>query len=219
MNLRNNFTKAIAVVFAQCLLISSAFAVTDSPDQLVKQTTENMIAVIKKEKPNYKTNPQRFFNELDTVLSPVVAFDKIARSVMSVRHIKKATPAQLQQFEKAFKTSMIEFYGKALLKYDNQRIDVKPIPANQLSKPRVPVHMTIYAADGTTYPLTYTMFKDGAGEWKLRNVVVNGINIGKVFQSQFDQAMRENQRNIQKVIDDWSNIMKSAQEKTQAKGA
>ncbi|MGI0115639.1 MlaC/ttg2D family ABC transporter substrate-binding protein [Zooshikella sp. RANM57] len=219
MNLRNYLTKAITLVFAQCFLISSALAVADSPDRLVKDTTEKMIAVIKKEKPNYKSNPQRFFGELDKVLSPVVAFDKIARSVMSVRHIKKATPAQLQQFEKAFKTSMIEFYGKALLKYDNQRIDVKPIPAEHLKKPRIPVHMTIYAADGTTYPLTYTMFKNGAGEWKMRNVVVNGINIGKVFQSQFDQAMRENQRNIQKVIDNWSTIMKSAEEKTRAKGA
>jgi phospholipid transport system substrate-binding protein len=36
------------------------------------------------------------------------------------------------------------------------------------------------------------------------NVIVNGINLGLTFRNQFDQAMRDNSRDYDAVIDGWS---------------
>ena len=48
------------------------------------------------------------------------------------------------------------------------------------------------------------MAQNNSGEWKLINVVLNGINLGKSFRDQFAQAMRQNDSNIDKVIATWA---------------
>ncbi|MDE1460613.1 MlaC/ttg2D family ABC transporter substrate-binding protein [Spartinivicinus poritis] len=186
----------------------------ESPDATVKTATDKMLAVIKAGKQSYKKTPDKFYSQLLEVLEPVVAFDVIARGVMSIKYSKNASDKQVVQFTEAFKMSMVEFYGKALLKYDNEKIEVHPVNKATLKKKRVPVNMTIHAADGVTYPLTYTMFKDKkVDQWKMRNVIVNGINIGKLFRTQFSEAMQQNKGDLQQVINNWTDIMKAANEK------
>jgi phospholipid transport system substrate-binding protein len=36
------------------------------------------------------------------------------------------------------------------------------------------------------------------------NVIVNGINLGLTFRNQFDQSMRDNNRDYDAVIRNWS---------------
>ena len=48
------------------------------------------------------------------------------------------------------------------------------------------------------------MAKNKSGEWKLINVVLNGVNLGKSFRDQFAQAMKQNDNNIDKVIATWA---------------
>ena len=147
------------------------------------------------------------------VLEPVVAFDVIARRVMT-RYTKQASDEQIKQFTEAFKTSMIEFYGKALLKYDNNKIEVDKVKAASLRRKSVPVNMTIETVSGAEFPLTYTMFKDKkSGQWKMRNVIVGGQNVGNLFKGAFVQAMKDKKGNLQQVIDNWSDIMSSTQVK------
>ena len=53
-------------------------------------------------------------------------------------------------------------------------------------------------------PERCTMAKNrNTGEWKLINVVLNGINLGKTFRSQFAQAYKQYGGNLDKVIDHW----------------
>jgi phospholipid transport system substrate-binding protein len=56
---------------------------------------------------------------------------------------------------------------------------------------------------GNTHKLSYTLKLNDAGEWKLINVVLNGVNLGDSFTSQFDQAMIKNDKDIDKVIATW----------------
>ena len=40
-------------------------------------------------------------------------------------------------------------------------------------------------------------------QWKLLNVIINGVNLGNTFRSQFDQAMKK-EANLDRVIDNWA---------------
>ena len=42
-----------------------------------------------------------------------------------------------------------------------------------------------------------------SGDWKLINVVMDGINLGKTFRSQFEQAVQKNNGDIDMVIEKW----------------
>ena len=67
---------------------------------------------------------------------------------------------------------------------------------------RASVDLKVYGNDGTIYPVQYSLaLVDGT--WKLRNVVINGINIGLQFRGQFSNYMQQYHNNIDKVIANW----------------
>ncbi len=55
-----------------------------------------------------------------------------------------------------------------------------------------------------------------AGGWSLRNVIINGINIGKLFRDQFADTMQKNRNDLEKTIAGWGEVVAKA--KDAAKG-
>ena len=192
-------------------LASLPFTLMAAPtaQQVVEQTTATLLADLKANKDMYRQDPGKFYAALDKVLGSVVDSEGIAKSVMTVRYSRQATPEQMMRFEENFKRSLMQFYGNALLEYSNQDIRVLPVTGKQ-DPQRVSVGMEI--SDGrSVYPLSYTMVAMD-GTWKLRNVVINGINIGKLFRDQFAQAMQSNRNNLDKVIDNWADTVAKARQ-------
>jgi phospholipid transport system substrate-binding protein len=128
---------------------------------------------------------------------------------MTVKYSRKATPAQMQRFQENFKRSLLQFYGNALLDYDNQGITLDPAKAEDGK--RTSVGMKVRGNNGAVYPVSYTLEKLG-NEWKVRNVIVNGINIGKLFRDQFADAMQRNGNDLDKTIDGWAGEVAKAKQ-------
>jgi phospholipid transport system substrate-binding protein len=59
---------------------------------------------------------------------------------------------------------------------------------------------------GNTHKLSYKLKQVDSGEWKLINVVLNGVNLGESLTAQFDQAMIKNDKDIDKVIATWLDV-------------
>ncbi len=67
---------------------------------------------------------------------------------------------------------------------------------------RAAVTLDIHGKNGAIYPVEYSLvLKDDV--WKLRNVVINGINIGLQFKSQFGFYMQKHRNDIDSVIEAW----------------
>jgi phospholipid transport system substrate-binding protein len=66
--------------------------------------------------------------------------------------------------------------------------------------------MEIRTSKGMVYPVTYTMARID-GQWKVRNVIVEGINIGLLFRDQFAQAMQTQRGDMDAVIDNWGSVV------------
>jgi phospholipid transport system substrate-binding protein len=116
----------------------------------------------------------------------------------------------MTRFQDNFKQSLMQFYGNALLEYNNQGIRVLPA-AGQQDPQRTAVNMEIIDGNGTVFPLSYTMVMQD-GSWKMRNVIINGINIGKLFRDQFAQSMQNNRNDLDRVIDTWSETVARARQ-------
>ena len=182
--------------------------------EVVQQTTTTLLADLKANKEQYRTDPGAFYNALNSILGPVVDVDGISRGVMTVRYSRQASPEQMQRFQENFKRSLMQFYGNALLEYNNQDIRVLPVSGQQ-DPERTSVNMEIKDGKGVVYPLSYTMVNQD-GTWKMRNVVINGINVGKLFRDQFAQAMQDNRNDLDKVIDNWTETVAKARQGTNA---
>ncbi|MFD2980221.1 phospholipid-binding protein MlaC, partial [Klebsiella pneumoniae] len=93
-------------------------------------------------KEQYKSNPNAFYDALNRILGPVVDADGIFRSIMTVKYSRKATPEQMQRFQENFKRSLMQFYGNALLEYNNQGITVDPAKADDGKRASVGMKVT-----------------------------------------------------------------------------
>jgi phospholipid transport system substrate-binding protein len=178
--------------------------------EVVKGTTDALLADLKANKQSYKQDPSAFYAALDRILGPVVDLEGISKGVMTVRYSRGASPEQMKRFEDNFKLSLMRFYGNALLEYDNQEIRI--LPAGGKQEPgREAVNMEVKDSKGTVYPLSYTMVEMD-GSWRMRNVIINGINIGKLFRDQFAQSMKDNRNDLDKVIDSWPETVSRAKQ-------
>lgn len=203
--------RGLLVLLATLPLMGNAVADT-SAHALVQDTTTRMLADLSANKEKYKQDPSDFYNALNTIVGPVVDAEGISKSIMTVKYSRKATPAQMQTFEENFKKGLFQFYGNALLEYNNQGIVVDP--AKDESGDRTSVGMTVKGSNGAIYPVQYTLEKIN-GEWKLRNVIINGINIGKLFRDQFADAMQRNGNDLDKTINNWAGEVAKAKESTE----
>ncbi|MDR8370913.1 ABC transporter substrate-binding protein [Pseudomonas lactis] len=200
--------RGLLVLLAALPIMANA---AGSAHDLVQDTTSRMLADLKANKEQYKQDPSKFYNALNTIVGPVVDAEGISKSIMTVKYSRKATPAQMQTFQENFKKGLFQFYGNALLEYNNQGIVVDP--AKDESGDRAEVGMKVSGSNGAVYPVSYTLTKIN-GEWKLRNVIINGINIGKLFRDQFADAMQRNGNDLDKTINGWAGEVAKAKEET-----
>ncbi|MBK5510317.1 MULTISPECIES: MlaC/ttg2D family ABC transporter substrate-binding protein [unclassified Pseudomonas] len=203
--------RGLLVLLATLPLMGNAVA-DSSAHALVQDTTNRMLADLSANKEKYKQDPQDFYTALNTIVGPVVDAEGISKSIMTVKYSRKATPAQMQTFQENFKKGLFQFYGNALLEYNNQGIVVDP--AKDESGDRTSIGMTVKGSNGAIYPVQYTLEKIN-GEWKLRNVIINGINIGKLFRDQFADAMQRNGNDLDKTINGWAGEVAKAKASTE----
>jgi phospholipid transport system substrate-binding protein len=203
--------KALRNSLFLCLaFISLSVFAAPAAHEVVQQTTTELLADLKANKEQYRSDPAAFYAALNRILGPVVDVDGISRGVMTVRFSRKATPEQMTRFQENFKRSLMQFYGNALLEYNNQDIRVLPVSGQQ-DPQRTAVNMEIKDGNGALYPLSYTMVSLD-GTWKMRNVIINGINVGKLFRDQFAQSMENNGNDLNKVIDTWADTVAKARQ-------
>lgn len=202
---------SLSFVFAS--LVSAADA--QEPHQVVQQTTEKVLAIIKDGKGYYDKDPERFNAQVETAMDQAVDFDGFARGVMGpyasaqryqalkTEEEKAAFRDQVKRFTDTFKRGLIETYAKGLLKFNGQRIETLPPRAGQSEGDSVAVVQNIYGGADKPYVVQYTMRKDRDGGWRVRNVMIEGINLGQTYRNQFAAAAEQNRGDINKVIDNW----------------
>src|SRR3546814_2710774 len=105
---------------------SSDVCSSDLPDQVIKSTTTAIQADITKNVSQYQANKASFYKMVDTQIVPHFDTTYIAKVILGT-HLKEATPAQVAQFEAAFKDMLVHSYADKLLEYyDSVNVDVKP---------------------------------------------------------------------------------------------
>lgn len=203
--------KQTIVMFLFLMLAGGAVADTgevasesavQSPHELVQSITTELLTSIAAHRDSFEQDPEPFFSELDCLLGKAVDFRWIAYNVMGP-YRAQATDEQLQRFAVAFRRDLVETYGRGLVSYGDETIVVLPPDGDLSGQRKATVQQEIRGVDGV-FPLYYSMALNKQGEWKITNVVINGINLGKTFRNQFSQRAQKYGGDIDQVIDSWT---------------
>lgn len=184
--------------------------------QLVEQTTQRVMAIITEAQGYFEQDPERFYQQIEGVLADVVDFDSFARGVMGpyaskqmYLSLKSSTERQqfkerMKRFSDTFREGLVRTYAKGLLAFSGNRIEVLPPTEPEQPGESVTVVQHIYGEADKPYVVHYKLRQNPDGEWKLRNVTIEAINLGKVYQSQFASAAKQYNGDIDKVIANWT---------------
>jgi phospholipid transport system substrate-binding protein len=140
---------------------------------------------------------------IEARLEQDVDFAYIARRVMG-RPGRAASDAQRLQFTDRFRTSLVRTYARTMTGFRISDLRVLDTRIDARRPDRASVQLEVSAADGLVYPLAYSMALTEADGWKVRNVTVNGINLGLTLARQFERALQGH--TLDEVIQGWPNV-------------
>lgn len=180
--------KLLITAFSMLMLSLSAMAV-ESPDALVKRTAEDVLAVVKTDKDIQAGNQQKIFALIEEKILPNFNFEKVSRLVLG-KNWTKATPEQKAAFQNEFKTLLLHTYSTALSKYKNQTIEYKPLRMADTDT-TANVKTLILQSAGQPIAVDYSLDKV-AGNWKVYDIVIEGVSLVTNYRSQFSQEIRQN---------------------------
>ncbi|MEZ5558777.1 MAG: ABC transporter substrate-binding protein [Pseudomonadales bacterium] len=194
--------------FAHAADSASPAVAEQTPEQLIRHTADSVLALIDSSQSYAKEDTERFYREVEALLDPVVDFTGFARSVMSV-HYQDATPEQRERFAETFKWGLVRTYALALTEFRDGEVVVLPPDRPPRNPKRQTVTMEIHTKAGEVYPVLYSMGQSSDGSWRLRNIIINGVNMGLTYRSQFNSAVNDPKYggNLDKVIDAWADML------------
>ncbi|WP_049723626.1 MlaC/ttg2D family ABC transporter substrate-binding protein [Gilvimarinus polysaccharolyticus] len=188
----------VAVVFCMFVAVMARADGAD-PHQLVQQVTDKLVSAAQAH--NDGGDQASFDGQVMAALEPVVAFDYIARVVMG-DYYAEASGEQRRAFAEKFQADLVSTYAKGIATYADSNIKLMA-PAKPIGDARRATVEQEVSHEGSSHKLSYTMGKNRDGEWKLLNVVLNGINLGRSFSSQFKQLANKYQGDVDQVISHW----------------
>ena len=169
-----------------------------SAHDVVSQAAFKIVEVMKKDTDVKK---QELPTVLRQTLTPMVDFERFSKAVMG-KHYEAATPTQRTEFTNVLTETMFGLYTKVLLKFDIANLEVQYPTEDKPFKGSVSMKVTTDGGD--TYNISYSVRQNPQKQWKVRNMILDGINLGLAYRNQFNGAAQRYNGNISMVISNWS---------------
>ncbi len=177
--------KLIALVFAT--LLAATVQAQEAPDVLVKQVTEEVLDIIRKDKDIQNGSAKKVIELVDAKVIPHFNFKHMTALAVG-KDWRKASPQQQEQLAVEFKTLLVRTYSNALTGYKNQKVVYKPFKMNA-GDVDVLVRTEVQQPGNKPVQLDYSLEKLDAG-WKVYDVSVAGISLVTNYREQFGQEVR-----------------------------
>ncbi|MEE8254492.1 MAG: ABC transporter substrate-binding protein [Nitrosomonadaceae bacterium] len=176
----------IAALLSTLLLTPTTWAIETSPDILVNNTAQEVLAIIKRDKDIQSGNKAKILELVESKILPHFNFARMTRLAMG-KNWSKAAPQQQQELQKQFRTLLVRTYYKALSVYSHHTIKVTPLKA--IAGDYATVKTQVIQTHGQPVSIDYSMEKTSNG-WKVYDITVAGISLVINYRSSFNSQIR-----------------------------
>ena len=180
--------KIQTVLFALSLAVAAPAWAGTPPDELVRKTTEEILALTKANRDAYAKDVSRLYKMADEKVLPHFDFARMAQWVLGANW-RSPTPDQRTRFTVEFRDLLVRTYATALLNYTDQKIIYLPL----VSKPGdtdVVVRTEVkQSSGGPNIPIHYTFYKKN-DDWKVYDVSIEGVSLVTNYRSVYAGKIR-----------------------------
>ena len=185
----STFSRRSGLAGAVLLLALAPFAAgastidNSTPQKLIETSSKALLSDLDANRAAYRKDIKALYKVIDTVFLPHVDVSYAAQQVLG-KHWRTASADQRKRFIDAFYRSMLTTYGDALLDFTGDRMRVLPFQGDPAAD-RANVRTEIKRSNGAAVAVAYSLRRDGAGKWKVWDVVIEGISYVKSFREDF----------------------------------
>ena len=214
----------LTVVQSGLVRAERATAAQKGPAEVISEVTAQVMTVVAEADTYFDQDPDRYYQEIDRALAELVDWRGFATAVMGEyysrgRSMDQAGRANLKRqrddFAATLREGLIRSYAKGLLAFGGARMEVEGVEASPQSARVASVTQLVYGEADRVYTIRYQMgqYKDGA--WRLRNLIIETVNLGEIYRNQFSALARDADDDLESVIAQWNDaLVEQAEELT-----
>lgn len=177
------------IIMMLCLIPWVVSAEDKTPHEIIEQTSTEVLAALKNDSSEIKSNPNKINELVDEIILPICDLERMGKYILA-KHWKTATDKQRDSFVTEFKQMLIRNYGKHLAEYSNATVTVIP---EKLAEEKL--YQTVSTKLDTRigskpFQVDY-VFRVTEDSSKVVDVRVEGMSILKTFRTVFAQEIAE----------------------------
>ncbi|MGR9044688.1 MAG: MlaC/ttg2D family ABC transporter substrate-binding protein [Gammaproteobacteria bacterium] len=176
-------------IFSFTALISTALAAEDigKARQVIEQSSEQIKTTLKQSA--YQNDFNKATRFVDGIVTQFVDMPRVSILVLG-KNIRKTTPDQRQRFMQEFKTLLVSTYTRAFLEYKDWRITFSPYNDTK-DDGRTIVKTLVHQPGQQPVEISYRMLLNKAGQWKVYDIIIEGISLVTNYRSSFNQEIAQ----------------------------
>lgn len=170
-------------------LIGVAQAEVLAPDILIRNTVDEVISIVKKDKDIQAGDESKIVALVDAKVLPHFDFERMTQLAVG-RPWRTATPEQRKALVKEFRNMLVRTYTKVFSVYREQAVEVKPVKL-AADATEATVLTTITKPGAQPIPVNYEMRKVESG-WKAYDVFIEGVSMVMSYRGTFTTQIEQN---------------------------
>ena len=192
MSMRNGNTGRLIglLLFAASVTAFEGRAQAPSPDLLVRNTTEEVLTIVRNDKDIKAGKVERIVNLIEEKVAPHFDFTRMTRLAVG-RAWRDATPPQREALIKEFRSLLVRSYSAAFTAYTGVSVEYRPFRFNAGDTEATVQTLIKLPGGAETITVDYDMALTPNG-WKVYDVRVAGasliINYRNLFALELDRG-------------------------------
>jgi len=182
--------KKTAIFLISLLILGTpAVRAAVTPEQLVQQTTNQILETIKAHREVYAKDHDKLYQLAEEKVLPYFDFVRMSQWVLG-RNWRTASEEQRTRFVTLFRDLLVRTYSTALLQYTDQKIIFLPVsaaPGSTQMLVRTEVQQSGGAPD---IPIYYSFYKNRSGDWRVYDVSIDGVSLVTNYRSVYAEKIR-----------------------------
>lgn len=175
----------LCYILCSLLLMSNTIRAGE-PINLMKQTIDDVIDILKNEELKKSEKKLERRNELRKVISERFDFKEMAKRALA-HHWKQRTPEERQEFIPLFSNLLERLYVKKIESYTDEQV---LYTVEKIEDEYAVVKTKIITKRNFEVPIEYRLLKKN-DHWGVYDVVIEGVSLVNNYRNQFNKIIRK----------------------------
>ncbi|WP_456408106.1 MlaC/ttg2D family ABC transporter substrate-binding protein [Thiolapillus sp.] len=178
------------LLFGLTLLLGDMLqAAQPQPVELIRSTADYVLEQVRSRKAELEKDSSGIYDLVQQKVLPHFDFRIMSRGALG-KHWRKASEEQKTKLAKEFQELLVRTYATTLLNYSDQEIEYLPFRGKPDDK-RVTVSTRVHNGGAPPVPINYRLYRQSNGEWKIYDVVVDGVSLVSNYRGSFAREVKK----------------------------